>query len=165
MCHWYALCGRFNGITTEPSTGRVAGNAVVGKKPGFAASTCAAVSKLAVGEAEGGACLKKTLAILLGKVCCTNWTNCGVSTVVVSVVELDAVSPKKPPKKNTLSLMIGPPKVPPYSFLLNTGIAVQPVAPGAQYWNSVRAVSTLLVKYSDAVPWKLFVPGLVNTWT
>src|SRR5947199_4326733 len=116
-----------------PTAGRSDGNALVGKNPGFAFSTSATVRRPEVGYDGGGACVKKVLAKLLGKFCCTNFTNCCVSTVVTSVLALEDVRPNAPMKKNILLWRMGPPSVPPNSFLRNAGIARQPTESGGQY--------------------------------
>src|SRR5215471_13328880 len=60
-------------------------------------------------------------------------------------------------KKNILFFLIGPPKVPLPSLRRNTGTFG---------WKmKLRPVSTLLVWYQPAVPWKWFVPDFVITFT
>ena len=115
------------------------------------------------GILDGGASEKNVLARLLGILLKRICQKSLVSTSAMTVEALEESRPKAPTKKNSLFFMIGPPNVPPNSFLRKAGMGLQPTASGAQYWNSVRAVKLLLVKYSDAVPWKSLVPGLVKT--
>src|ERR1700733_761381 len=66
-------------------------------------------------------------------------------------------------KKNNLSLMIGPPSVPPNMFQRTVGFASTSV--GSSLFSHWLAFSLSLRKNSHASPWKRFVPDLIDALT
>src|SRR6185295_11353395 len=95
--------------------------------------------------------------------CCRICRPASVGTPLIELPEPSCRSVHRwyGPKKKVLSLMMGPPIVPPYWFSLRRGASLKPAALSTL----LRALTTLLLLNSKAEPWKRFPPDFVRMLT
>src|SRR5436305_1871245 len=101
----------------RPAAGRSAGIPTgAGKKPGFFACSWLTVRMPVVGAESGGAIVMTWVARLFGRFALAQATNSGVSTVYWLALVLLERSTSTAPKRKSLFLSTGPPKVAPTSL-------------------------------------------------
>src|SRR5579859_8143955 len=109
----------------------------------------------------GGNCEYNSAATEFGNACSTAALNCGDSTLMVcGVAAVMKRSPCTVRKKNSLSLMMGPPRVPPNWLKRSSGFLMP-----APFTKKLLASNLSLRRNSQRLPCQLFVPDLVTRFT